>query len=528
MAKHEHDVVIIGSGASGGMAAHTLAKAGVRCLLLDAGPLVDFTRHRSLKAVYDLPYRGFGRPGRFPHVTQASEFDANIWADEQQNPYTYDPADPYYWVRIRLVGGKTLRWGRASWRLSDFEFRARDHDGYGDNWPISHRDLAPYYDRVEPLFRVSGRNEGLPQLPDGKLLPDESRDSESVRRFIASCQRLGVPTTKPRRATGTLASSANLLLPEALATGNLTLTPDAVVREITVDKDTGLANGVAFVDRRSRREHWVAAKAVILGASCLESTRILLNSRSPRHPAGLGNSSGVLGHYLFDQFYVKRVITAVVPEARGGRAARGLMGGGGYVVRFRNVKERHPDFLRGYTYDFGSGGTPPPELLALYGEALQKELAELEGAAFSMTTMGEVLPRFENHVRINPSVTDDWGIPVLHISQKYGDNERAMARDSMEMAVRMSEGAGFQVLAAHDRFVPPGESIHELGTCRMGADPKTSVLNAFNQSWEVRNLFVVDGSSFVTGGAQNPTLTILALSLRASEYLIEERRKGNL
>ncbi|MEZ5353081.1 MAG: GMC family oxidoreductase [Bryobacteraceae bacterium] len=524
MTKTTYDVVIIGSGAGGGMAAHALTRLGAKCAMLDAGPMVDLEHDRSLVAVHDLPYRGFGKPGRFPHVTQASEFDANMWADEKQNPYTYPKDDPYYWVRIRAVGGKTLRWGRASWRLSDFEFRAKDHDGFGDNWPIRLADLAPYYDRVEPLFRVSGRNEGLPQLPDGKLLADESRDSASIERFAASCRKLGIATTKPRRATGTLASSVNLLLPEAIGTGNLTLVPNAVVREISVDPATGLASGAHYVDRRSKREYHVKGRYVVLSASTLESTRILLNSASRQHPNGLGNSSGVLGHYLFDQFYMKRVVTAIVPEAKGGRAPRNLMGGGGYVVRFRNVDKREKDFIRGYTYDFGSGGTPPPELLPLYGEPLLREMENLRGAAFSMTTMGEVLPRFENHVRINKDVLDEWGIPALHIEQKYGDNEKAMARDARRMAEEMCRGAGFEILASHDRMVPPGESIHELGTCRMGSDAKRSVLNGFNQSHDVRNLYVVDGSSFVSGGAQNPTLTLLALSLRAAEHLAAGRK----
>lgn len=522
-----HDVVIIGSGAGGGMAAHTLTNLGVKCLLLDAGPLVDYENDRSLASVYDLPYRGFGKPGRFPHVTQATEFDAPIWADEQQNPYTYPQDDPYYWVRMRLVGGKTLRWGRASWRLSDFEFAARDHDGFGENWPIRLKDLAPYYHRVEPMFRVMGRNEGLPQLPDGNLLADESGDSVSVQRFAASCKKLGIHTTKPRRAGGTLASSVNLLLPGALATGNLTLVPNAVVSRLTVDPNTGRLNGVHFIDRRSRRDFHVQARVVVLSASTLESTRILLNSASRQHPNGLGNSSGALGRYLFDQFYLKNTVTCLVPEARGGRS-RGLMGGGGYVVRFRNIDKREKDFIRGYTFDFGSGGTPSPRQLPLYGERLLQELEDTRGAAFSMTAMGEVLPRFENHVRINNDVKDAWGIPVLHITQKYGDNEIAMAKDARQMAETMCRGAGFEVLASHAQMVPPGESIHELGTCRMGSDPRKSVLNAFNQSHDVRNLFVVDGSSFVTGGAQNPTLTILALSMRASEYLAAAMTRGDL
>ncbi len=520
--KSDHDVLIIGSGATGGMAAYTLTKLGIKCLMLDAGPHVELDKSRVLRNVYDLPFRGFGEPGRFPHVTQASEFSANAWADERENPYTYDPGDPYYWVRVRMMGGKTLLWGRASWRLSDYEFKAKDHDGFGDNWPIQYSDLAPYYERVEPIFHVSGRKEGFPQLPDGNVTLDETKDSESVKRFEAACKRVGVPTTKQRRSQGTLASSLNLLLPEAIATGNLQIVPNAVVREVALDKNTGKAAGVNFVDRLSKREYYVpVGKALYLGASCLETTRILLNS-------GIANSSGVLGQYLFDQFYVKGTVQAIVPEAKGGNAPRGLMGGGGYIVRFRNLKEKSKDFIRGYALDFGSGGTPGSHLLPTYGEAMWKQLAELRGAGFNMTTMGEVLPRKEHHVRINRNVKDAWGIPVLHIHQKYTDNEFAMAKDAANTMEELCKSAGFEVLTKHWQMVPPGESIHELGTCRMGSDPKTSVLNAHNQSHDVKNLFVTDGSCFVSGGAQNPTLTMLALTMRASEYLANQMRTQSL
>lgn len=526
--RQDYDVVIIGSGAAGGMAAYVLCKAGVKCLMLEAGPMLDMQRHRTMKAVYDLPYRGFGKPGRFPHITQASEFDANMWIDEKANPYSHPENDPFYWVRIRMVGGKTLRWGRASWRLSNYEFKGKDHDGFGENWPISLEDLAPFYDRVEPLFRVSGRNEGWPQMPDGNITPDESRDSTSVQRFKAAAAKLGVPTTKPRRATGTLASSVNLLLPDALATGNLTIVPNAVVREIGTDPATGLVNAVHFLDRRNKREYSVPAKVLMMGASTLESTRLLLNSRSRRFPNGLANGSGVLGHYLFDQFYVKNSVVAIVPEARGGKGDRTLMGGGGYIPRFRNLKGKEKNFIRGYAFDFGSGGTPSPELLPAYGGEMMKMMEELQGTAFSMTTMGEGLPRYENKVSIHPTLKDDWGIPCLHIEQTYTDNEFNMAKDAMETGAAACEGAGFEVLAKHWEMVPPGESIHEVGTCRMGADPKKSVLNGWNQAHEVKNLFVLDGSAFVSGGAQNPTLTILALTMRASEYLMEQKKKGQI
>ena len=521
--KNKYDVLVIGSGASGGMVAHTLTAKGIRCLMLDAGPALDFNRDRALKPVYELPYRGFDRPGRFPHVTQASEFNANLWADEKENPYTYPEGDPYYWVRVRLIGGKTLVWGRASWRLSDHVFAAKDIDGFGENWPVRYKDLALYYDKAEPLFRVAGRRDNIPQIPDGIFLEDNSPDSESVKRFIGACVKQNIATTKARRATGELASSANLLLPAALATGNLTIVPNAVVRELTVDKNTGLVDGANFVDRHSRRELRAKARIVVVGASCLESTRLLLNS-------GVANSSGVLGHYLHDQFYVKTVVQAVVPEARNGNARRGLMGGGGYIPRFRNLNKPEKDkkFIRGYSVDFGSGGTPHQRYYPAYGAELAKMMARDAGAGFQMTAMGEVLARKENYVRINKDVKDAWGIPALHIEHRYTDNEHEMAKDAMETLSELCHNARFDVIAKHWQMVPPGESIHELGSCRMGSNPKTSVLNQWNQSHDIKNLFVVDGSCFVASGSQNPTLTIVALSMRASDYMAEQMRSGNL
>ncbi|MDX2180898.1 MAG: GMC family oxidoreductase [Bryobacteraceae bacterium] len=521
--------VIVGSGASGGMAAWVLTRAGIDCCVLEAGPLVDFERQRELRPVYELPFRGFGTPGRFPHVTQASEFDENLWLDEKQNPYSHPANDPYFWVRIRMAGGKMNRWGRASWRLSDLEFKARDHDGFGENWPVEYATLAPYYSRVEPMFKVQGRNEGLPQLPDGVLLEDGSPDSPANARFIAAAAKRGIRITKPRRATGTLASSLNLLLPDAAATGKLTLVPNAIAREIAFDAKTGRVNGIHYLDRRSKRDFFIGAKAVVLGASTLETVRLLLNSASPRWPQGLGNASGTLGRYLFDQIYVKNVVQALVPEARASRQGRSQTGGAGYICRFRNVeKSEKLPFLRGYTYDFGSGGAVNPRYIPKYGEPLMREIADLGSASFSLTTMGEVLPRYENRASIHPTLKDDWGIPALHIEHRYTANERAMAKDSMEVASELCRDAGFEILEAHSQMVPPGESIHELGGCRMGADRKTSMLDQWQQSHEIPNLFAMDGSTFVTGGAQNPTLTILALAMRSSERLAERMKSGEL
>ncbi|MDE3197737.1 MAG: GMC family oxidoreductase [Acidobacteriota bacterium] len=516
MAAQEYDVLIIGSGASGGMAAHTLTKQGVKCLMLDAGPLVDFSRQRVQKQAYELPYRGFGEPGKLPHVAQANEFNANQWVDEKEVPYTYDPSMPFNWVRVRMIGGKSLFWARMSFRLSDYEFKAKDHDGFGENWPIDHAELAPFYSRVEPIFRVSGRREGWKQLPDGEFIEDTAPWSESMNRFIAQASRREIGITKMRRSLGRgqFASSFNLLLPDAMDTGNLTIVPNAVVRELTVDRNTGLVNGANFVDRHSKREMHAKARVVVLGASCLESTRILLNSR-------IANSSGALGHYFHDQTYVTQGVVAIDRESKGNQSGRA----GGYAPRFVNLKRgREEDFIRGYAFDFNLAGTPDAKYIPAYGEDLDKKLAEYRGRAASVTIMGEVLARYENFVRVDPNVTDAFGIPVLHFECRYGDNEAKMLKHAMNTFDELCRASNFETLAKHDQPWPPGYSIHELGTCRMGDDPKKSVLNKWNQSHDVKNLFVVDGSSFVTGGYQNPTMTILALSMRASEYLMEQMK----
>ena len=524
MTSREYDVLIVGSGHSGGMAAKVLTKNGIRCLMLNAGPEVDFAKDRTSKPVYELPYRGFNKPGRLQHVFQASEYDANQWVDETEVPYTHDPAAPYNWVRVRLVGGRSLFWARQSFRLSDYEFKCAEIDGSGQSWPISHDELAPYYSQVEEIFRVSGRKEGWPQFPDGNFI--EGRyppDSQALKKVTDLCNQRGIGVSKMRSSAGQggLASSINLLLPDALSTGKLEIVPNAIVREITVDKNTGLVNGAHFVDRHTRRELHVKAKVVVLAAGSLESTRLLLNS-------GIANSSGVMGHYLHDQIYGVSVV-ASVPEARDGKASPGLMGGQAFLPRFRNLtKSDKRNFIKGYCMMIGSGSNPSPNMFADYGEELQSKLDHYAGSCVTGTIYGERVPRFENHVRINKNVTDAWGIPVLHIDVHDSDNEHNMAKDAADTAEELFHEAGWEILSKTDKFYPPGYSIHEVGTCRMGDNPKTSVLNQWNQSHDVKNLFVVDGACFVSCGWQNPTMTIVSLSMRASEYLAGQMRKGEI
>lgn len=517
------DVLIIGSGHAGGMAAKILTEKGISCLMLNAGPVVDVRRQAQRKSPSELPFRGFKPPGKLEHVFQANEFNTNVWVDESEVPYTFNPANPYNWVRVRLFGGRSLFWSRQSFRLSDFEFKARSHDGFGQDWPIDHAELSPFYSRIEEIFQVSGALDGPPQMPDGNFVLDDEPWSESMQRFSAAARSVGASLCKQRRANGRdgLASSVNLLLPDAERTGKLTSIQNAVVRQITVDRQTGQPNGCTFVDRLSHRELSVKARVVVLAAGTLETTRLLLNS-------GLANSSGVMGHFLCDQIYGAGLVCSV-PEARGGQAHKNLMGGGAIIPRFRNISSRSDKFLRGYALNVTSAKGPiGAASFAAYGEELDRKMDDYAGSGFHMSIMGEVLARYENHVRINHQKTDAWGIPVLHVETRYTDNEFNMAADAVDTMSEVAHNAGFEVLSQNKTPNPPGYSIHEVGTCRMGDDPKQNVLNRWSQSHDHKNLWVVDGAGFTGAGWQNPTMTILALSMRASEQLADEMKKGNL
>lgn len=517
------DVLIIGSGHSGGMVARTLTAKGISCLMLNAGPVVDFNKDTEHRTPAELDFRGFRPPGRAAHVFQSDGFNANVWVDENEAPYTHPDDEPYNWVRVRLFGGRSLFWSRQSFRLSDYELKGKSHDGFGEDWPVSLADLDPYYAAAERILRVQGQKENLPQYPDGDFVLDESSFSGSLEQLRAAAAQRGLPFCKQRRAYGIdgLASSVNLLLPDAIATGKLEIVPNAVVRELTLDKSTGLVNGAYFVERLTGRELEVRARVVVLAAGALESTRLLLNS-------GIANSSGLLGRYLMDQIYGVG-ISCSVPGARGGNAARGLMGGAALIPRFRNLARPAKNFLRGYALNVSSQ-TGPMEArnFAEYGESLQRKLDLYHGSGLTLMIMGEVLGRYENHVTIDKTAVDAWGIPVLRIETRYTENEFNMAADAVEAASELADAAGLEILASNSVPNPPGYSIHELGTCRMGNDPKKSVLNKWNQSHDIENLFVVDASSFVSSGWQNPTLTILALAARSAEYLTEQMRSGRI
>ena len=577
-----YDAIVVGSGAAGGMAAHALTAQGLKVLLLEAGKKIDLAKElRSMQWPYEHPRRGDAPPGwhalslneynvrkppyaaknsAFKHVYSyvggwgGTDYVKNILVDEKQHPYT---GSNYAWVRSRTLGGKTNIWGRLALRLSDLDFKAKSHDGYGEDWPISYADIEPYYDRVDRYLGISGHKEGLPHLPDSifqrsnKLNAAEIRLRNALKPMgrTATPYRAGVTTDGvknkyrskcfgrgacQRRPGGcdihaAFDSPTGLIYP-AIDTGNLTLRTDSTAHEVLVDPKTGRARGVAFVDSVSHKSLEAKAKVVVLAASTLESARLMLLSKSPQHPNGIGNSSGHVGHN-FCEHLMGPGVTGLVKDLVGKEhTIEDGRPGGFYVPRFRNLTEKRSDYIRGYGFEGNSGQGIFPSSTGRpgFGKQYKKEVRDYAGAFISMGGFGEVLPRYENAVSIDPGVKDAWGIPVIRFDYKFGENERKMATDMADQAKEMFEAAGIEVIGVDRELLTEGWSIHELGTARMGSDPKTSVLNQFQQSHDVRNLFVVDGSSHVSASCQNPTWTIMALAWRSCDHLADELRKGNL
>ena len=578
-----YDAIVVGSGAAGGMAAHTLTAHGMKVLLLEAGKKLDLDNElKSTEWPYEHPRRGAMPPNRhaisfneynirqppyavnspYKHVHSyvqgwgGSDYSKNIIVDEKDHPYT---GTSYAWVRARALGGKTNIWGRLALRLSDYDFKAKSRDGYGEDWPISYQDIAPYYDRVDLLLGISGVKENLPHLPDSIFQrPIRLTDSEiKLRHGLAKMGRVltpyraGVATEKlkhnkyrnrcygrgacNRRAGGcdihaAFDSPTGLIYP-AMETGNLTLRTNATVAEVLVDSTTGKARGVAFIDTESGKNYEAKAKVIVLAASTLESARLMLLSKSRQHPNGIGNFSSHVGHN-FCEHIMGPGITGLVKDRVGKpRTLDDGRPGSFYVPRFRNLSERHPKFIRGYGFEGGSGTQMfPANALETpgFGQGYKKTVRDYAGAFIEMGAFGEVLARYENYVDLDPGVKDKWGIPVLRFHYKFGDNEKKMAEDMAESAKEMFEATGIEIININREVLTEGWSIHELGTSRMGTDPKTSVLNQFQQSHDVSNLFVVDGSSHVSASCQNPTWTIMALCWRSCDHLADEFKKGNI
>jgi choline dehydrogenase-like flavoprotein len=578
-----YDAVVVGSGAAGGTAAHVLTARGLEVLLLEAGRRIDTTKElRSMEWPYDHPRRGdmpadrealtlneytirnppYARGSKAKHVYSyvqswsGSDYSKNLVVDEKDHPYT---GTKYAWVRARCLGGKTNIWGRLALRLSDWDFKAKSHDGYGEDWPISYKDVEPYYDKVDLYLGISGHREHLPYLPDSlfqrttRLNPAEVRLRGHLKTMgrVLTPYRAGVTTDGlkhnkyrsrclgrgacSRRAGGcdihaAFDSPTGFIAP-AGETGRLAVRTNATAYEVTVDPATGRARGVAFVDTETGRHYEARGRTVVLAASTLESARLMLLSRSARYPGGIGNSSGHVGHNFCEHVMGPSVLGRYKDLVGRPRTLDDGRPGGFYIPRFRNLKDRHPHFIRGYGFEGGSGAGLFPGMAGQtpgFGASFKQAVRENAGAYVHMGGFGEVLPRYENWMDLDPQVKDRWGVPVLRFHYAFGDNERKMAADMADTAKEMFESAGIEVLSVDREVLTEGWSIHELGTARMGTDPKTSVLNPYQQSHDVRNLFVVDGSSHVSASCQNPTWTIMALAWRSCDHLADELGRGGL
>jgi choline dehydrogenase-like flavoprotein len=546
--------VIVGSGASGGWAAKRLAEAGLRIVVLEAGRARTEADDREHVPAYELKYRGRSKaPLAVARPRQSAsyacdEWNADWYVDDRAEPYTDDP--PFPWVgRTRLVGGRTNIWGRQTYRFSDADFKAASFDGAGVDWPLAYEDLAPYYDLVEGYIGVSGAREGHPLLPDGVFQPPMPMNCAERAFAVRVKARFGRTFTIGRTAnltaplngraachycgpcergcvTQSYFNSAFTTVADALATGRCTLVTNAMARCVVMDSATGRARGVEYIDRETREAHVVRARAVILCAHTFESVRLLFNSRTADAPNGLANSSGQLGRHL--TVHVSDAgATAEFPEFSGtaslGRARRpnGIFG-----IRFRNVPggERSSGFLRGYGYQ-GGASVGPQVAAPGFGTAYKEAVRAGGPSVLRLQGFGECLPYADNLCEIDPEVVDAWGIPVLRIRMTLHDNERAMAEDMAASAAEMLEVAGGRNVTP---FLAPRWSAHEVGCARMGTDPKTSVLTPFQQTHDVANLFVMDGSGFPSGGWSNPTLTIMALAVRSCDHLLERMRTGDL
>jgi choline dehydrogenase-like flavoprotein len=555
-----YDAIVVGSGASGGWAAKRLSEAGLRVAVLEAGKAQsdkDFSEH---VPAYDLKYRDRAdlvirrtRPTQ-KDCYACREWNYHWFANDLEEPYTTAVNKPFGWLgRMRVVGGRTNVWGRQSYRLSEQDLKGKSFDGYGEDWPLSYQDLVPYYEIVEDYVGISGQAEGVPELPDSKFLPPMTMTCAEMQLRTRVKEKLGWTVTIGRTAnltrpihgraachycgpceqgcaTHSYFNAAFTTVADAVKTGKTTLITNAMAYKVMMDGETNKARGVLYIDRVTREAKEVRARVVILCAQALESTRILLNSATAAYGGGLANSSGVLGHYLMDHLVGGGAsgalpdLPASPPTANSASRPNGI-----YVIKMRNTSggPREKDYLRGFGYQ-GGGGTGFNWAAPGFGDAYKRALHQPR-SGLQLIAFGEMLARHDNHVEIDPTTVDAWGIPVLRVSMTWGENEKQMSIAMGATAAQMLEAAGVKNVEPWSNLnQKPGEAIHEVGCARMGSDPKTSVLNPFGRTHDIENLYVMDGSGFVSSGCQNPTLTIMALTVRSCDYLLEEMRKANL
>lgn len=548
-----YDSIVIGSGISGGFAAMELCVRGYKTLMLERGPMV---RHGEYPTAamdpWDLPNRNTVPAEEIArHYSKQNRLSWWVKEDHKHfinkdDEYPYDEIERFDWIRGHHVGGRSLMWGRHCYRWSDIDFEANAREGIAIDWPIRYEDIAPWYDYVETFVGVSGQKEGLKQVPDGQFLPPfplncvEQHMRESVARKyprriitpgrVANLSRYIPEVHKGTRGQcqsrarcvrgcpyGAYFSSQSATIPVAESTGNLTLRPNSIVSEIVWDAVAGKASGVRVIDRESGEEMEFYSRIIFCNASTVGSTAILLNSRSSDFPDGLGNSSGELGHNMMDHHYGM----GAAGRMPGFEDAyyKGKKPGGFYIPRFRNIDEdtKRDDYVRGFGYQGGasrSHNIPEGKL----GVELKEEIFKPGPYYISMTCFGELLPYHENRMYLNFDRKDRHGMPIITFDAKLRDNEYALRKDGVTCAEEMLEAAGCKDITSYNEATAPGACIHEMGTARMGHDPRTSVLNKWNQMHEVPNVFVTDGSCMTSSGTQNPSITYMALTARAVDY----------
>ena len=558
-----YDVVIVGSGAGGGVAAHVLTLAGAKVCMLEAGAWYDAAKQSDMfKWNYDAPHRAAGSKAKY-----FGYYDATLEGGWQVpgEPYTTAPGNEFMWYRARMLGGRTNHYGRISLRMGPYDFKPYSRDGKGFDWPITYDDLAPYYDKAEELIGVFGSAEGLENTPDGKFLPPPApRGYERV--IQRACQHLHIPCVPSRLAILTksihgraachycaecgraCAVNANFNSPgvhiqPAMKTGNLEVRTGAMARAVVLGAD-GKARGVSYVDKKDRSEQTVYGKVVVLAASCCETARILLNSKSSQAPNGVANSSGLVGRYLMDT--VGSSVAGYLPilEDLPPQNEDGVGGMHLYMPwwNYQAQKAGKMPFARGYHIEIGGGREMPGAgtlrgserfLGGGYGLDLKRGLRKIYGASVYFAGRGEMIPNEKSYCEIDPNAVDQWGIPVLRFHFGWSQDEILQAKHMQETFQEIIETAGGKVLSKSGAennwgISRGGEIIHEVGATRMGDDPKTSVLNSYCQAWDCKNLFVTDAAPFISNADKNPTLTITALGWRTSDYIADQIKKGNL
>ena len=545
------DAIVIGSGMSGGWAAKELCEKGLKTLVLERGRHVEHIKDytTAMLAPWQLPYRdtlSLKEKEENPIVSSCYAYTPStehFFVKDKEHPY--EQIKPFSWIRGYQTGGKSLMWARWTQRWSDLDFEANAKQGIAVDWPIRYKDIAPWYSYVERFVGISGNRDGIPHLPDGEFQPPmemnciekhfkQSVESNYDNRKVIISRTANL--TKGLNGRGPCQyrnlcsrgcpyagyfSSVSATLPAANATGNLTMRPFSVVHSIIYDADKKRATGVRVIDTNTKKMTEYFAKIIFVNAGTINTALILLNSTSPAFENGLGNTNDVLGRYLMDHNYrghIEASHDGFQDEYYYGRRPAGI-----YIPRYRNVgNDTQKDFIRGFAFAAGGSRRTGNVTDATIGAGLKEQLSEPGPWDMWMTGMGECLPYADNRVTLSKDKKDDWGMPLVQIDCEYKENEVSMLKDLLASGTEMLEKAGFKNIEASDSHQAPGLGIHEMGTARMGRDPKTSILNAYNQIWDAKNVFVTDGACMTSNACQNPSITYMALTARAADYAVEE------